>query len=190
MGDALYSSSAVVPITTEPLIERLTGDYVTGAVDIKAKIRRGSDGYVLDWGAIGGPTFVDPAGAVVQLLQVLTEFGASFPGEYETSFDATTVTNITAHDTYYITVIQDTSASNVANLPQAGQFRFAPEFDDATLSRKALYNSQTLQPGDTNNLELKDDNGTDTVATWNIKDPAGLAVTVGAGAPAIRERTS
>lgn len=188
--EAMYETNQPVPLNTQPLLEELSGSYATGRTAISMKIRRASDNYVLDWGAGGGPTFVDPAGAVVQLVQSMLEFGASFPGEYAYTLDPTSITNLTDYDTYYVTVTDEASNSLIANLPQVGQFRVVPALDDATLSRKALYNNQTLQPGDTNNFVLKDDDGSTDLATWNVKDPSSLSVTIAAGAPAVRERTS
>jgi hypothetical protein len=185
----LYHSGAPVPLETEPLFRVIIGGYATGLTSIKCKIRRASDGKVLDWGAGGGPTFVAAAGPFVQLLQPMTEVGAAFPGEYHYLFNPSTVTNLAPYDTYYVTVVESNGTPVVGNLPQVGQFQYAAAFDDATLARKALYNDQTLQPGDTNNLVLKDDDALTDLAKWNVKDPGALAITIGSGAPAIRERT-
>jgi hypothetical protein len=185
----LYPTGKPVPFNTVPLLNTSDGAYATGLTIIKLKMRRASDDMVLDWGAVGGPTFINAAGPFVQLLQPLVEFGAAFPGEYLFVFDPAVVLNITPYDTYYVTVVEDGTGSLVSNLPQVGQFRVAEAQDDATDARKALYNDQDLQPGDTNNLVLKDDDGITDYAKWNVKDPNALSITIGTGAPAIRERT-
>lgn len=185
--EALYPTGKVIPISTVPLI-LVNGGYAEDLTTIKFKMRRASDGKVLDWDSVGGPTFLDAVGPFVNILKAMAQFSADFPGEYVYSLDLATITNVVDYDTYFITAIEDDTAQLVANLPQSGQFRIAPELDDAILSRKALYNDQTLQPGDTDNLELYDDDKATPIARWNVKDPSGLAITLDTGSPAIRRR--
>lgn len=189
--EALYPTGQPVPIDTLPLIKEVGGAYAEGLTTVKLKVRRASDGKVLDWGLPGGPEFVDATGPFAQLLQPMVEFGAAFPGEYHYLFDLSVVQNPVDYDAYYITVIEDNVSPVVGNLPQVGQFRVAPALDDATMARKALYNDQQVDPGDTNNATLMDDDKVTPLARWNIKGPAPgkLAIAINPQAPAIRERT-
>jgi hypothetical protein len=185
MSNNVYESGIVVPLDVLPLVNRDTGELITGATNIKVKVRRSSDGLVLDWDDM---TF-KAAGDVVQLLQVMDEVDATqFPGEYSYSLDLSAVTNANTYESYSVTVVED-GTSNAANLPQAGSFRVAASLDDATLARKAMYNDQVLGEGSANNLTLKDDDSVTDLAKWNIKDKDTLGISIGAGAPAIRERT-
>ena len=187
--ETLYPTGKEIHLNTTPLFQVSDGAYAVGYATVKLKVRRASDNKVLDWGAPGGPKFEDAAGPFVRLLEPMIEFGAAFEGEYYYVLDLTTIQNPTSYDTYYITVIEDDTVEKIANLPQVGQVRIDAALDDATLSRKALYNDQTLQPGDTNNLVLKDDDKVTDLAKWNVKDPGSMSVVVRPGAPAIRERT-
>ena len=190
--EAMYPTGKPIPIDTEPLFFADSGEYATGLSTIKCKVRRASDGYVLDWGALGGPTFIDKAGPFLQLLQPLSEFDdATFPGEYRYVLDLSVVTNVADYDGYCITAVEDDAQPQVANLPQVGGARVVPALDDATMARKALYNDQLLDPGDTDNATLLDDDKVTPLARWNIKGPAPgkLAIAINPQAPAIRERT-
>ena len=186
--EALYPSGIVVPINTEPLIKKYVGGYATGLASVKCKIRRSSDGFVLDWDIGGDRTFVDPTGAVNQLLQAMPEFNqTTFPGEYLFELDLSTITNVQTYDVYSISIVED-GTTVVSNLPQTGQFRIASALDNATLARKALYNDNDLTPGSTNNLELKDDDAVTPLARWHVQDKDGLGIGLSSGVPAIRRR--
>jgi len=181
--ESLYPTDTAIPIETEPLLQ-LDGTYASGLSTIYLKIRRQSDGFVLDWDSM---TFVDPAGAVTQLLKQMVEFGTTFPGEYRYALDLSSVINAVTYDSYSVS-ITEVGTDEVGNVPQYGQFRVSPALDDATLSRKALFNNQALISGDTNNLKLMDDDGVTTLAQWDVEDEAGLAISLSPSAPAIRRR--
>ena len=169
-------------IEVEPLLISSTGALATGKTNIKAKIRRRSDGFVFDW---ADSTF-KTVGSVGQLLQTLTEVDATnFPGEYNTSFDTSAITNPTADETFIITVVEDGSAL-IANLPQTGEAHIDSAADAAILGKKAIVNRQELAPGSLANMVLYDDDGTTPLLTWDVKDKDNLGIAVPGGAPAKR----
>lgn len=109
-----------------PLIDRYTGDFVTGLTNVKAKIRRLSDDKAFDW---SDSTFKD-SGSVTTLAKVMTEVDSTnFPGEYQTDFNTGAITNPNTDDIYEVTVIED-GTSTVVNLPQAGEIRVGDWVDD------------------------------------------------------------
>ena len=181
MGSILTPTGVAVAIEVEPLKSCVTGVLVTGASNIKAKVRRKSDGLILDWSDVAFKA------TPIQLLQMLTEIDATnFPGEYATSFDLPNVTNSNDHDTYEITVVEDGTAI-IENLPQVGEIVISQALDDAIKSRKSLYNRQYLSDGSTLNLVLCDDDGVTVLQRWNIRDKTGADILISPNAPAIRE---
>lgn len=181
MGTTLIPTGTLTPIEVEPLKRGVLGTLVTGATNIKAKVRRDSDGLYLDWSDM---TF---KASPTQLLEDLAEVDATnFPGEYQADLDLPAVTNLNDHDIYQVTVVEDGS-SIVANLPQVGEVQVSQALDDAIKSRKSLYNRQALSDGSTLNLVLYDDDGTTVLQRWNIRDKAATDILISPNAPAIRE---
>ena len=176
------STGVIIPIEVVPLINRTTNALVTGATNIKAKIRRQSDSLILDWDDM---TF--KAAPVTQLLQALTEVdNVNFPGEYAYNFDPSLITNYVSNDSYFVTVIED-GTSIIGNLPQAGQVDVSLAQDDAILARKLMDNKHTLEDGDTNNMVIYDDNKTSILRIYNVKDKTGGPIAIGNSVPANRE---
>jgi hypothetical protein len=135
MANVRITTGSVETLQTEPLIDRWTGVLRVGMHSIKAKIRRISDDFHLDWADM---TFKTP-GSPVDLLKTLTEVSmAYFPGEYSTTFDTSSVTNPTADDTYEVTVVDDTADSDIGNLPQVGEIKVG-QFVDELLARTDSY---------------------------------------------------
>ena len=186
MSNVLVPSNTVIPIEVLPLVSSLDGKTaVTGSTSIKAKIRRQSDGYVLDWSDI---TF-KAVGSVVQILEQLFEVDATnFPGEYNLSFDLASIVNLFPYDTYMITVVED-GTTDAANLPQVGQISVSAPLDDATFSRKMLKNKQTVAEGMNNNMVVYDDDGVTVLQRWHARNKNGGAILIDPAAPAIREPT-
>ena len=173
------------PIEVEPLVDRYLGTLKTG-ISVKMKVRRKSDGFVLDWDDL---TFKALGSVVTLLSPAFTEIdAASFPGEYATTLALDTLVAADTLDIYQITIVEDGTAV-VGNLPQTGEVRVDNALADAVLARKALYNDQDLTAGSLNNLELKDDDQVTPIARWNVKDKDALGIALGSGTPAIRERT-
>jgi hypothetical protein len=173
-------------IDVTPLVDKVTGALKTGLTSVKMKVRRKSDGFVLDWSDL---TF-KAVGTVVTLLSpAFVEFSAAaFPGEYSAVLALDTLVPPNTLDTYQVTVVED-GTDTVDNLPQVGEVRVDNALADAVLARQALYNDHDLTAGGTDNLELKADNGVTPLARWNVKDKNGNAIALDPGVPAIRERT-
>jgi len=181
------SSGVAVPVDVEPLIDRFFGGLLTGKT-VKVKVRRQSaPAEAFDWSDL---TF-KALGSVTQLLSpAFTQVSASsFPGEYFLSggFPLDTIAGLADNDVYQLTIVQD-GGTDVANMPQIGEIRVEVALDDATLSRKGMFN-QVLSPGSLDNLELLDDDGLTPIGRWNIKDTGDLGIVLPAGFPAKRFRT-
>lgn len=195
-------------LNTEPVIDRYTGDLLTGLTNVKMKVRRISDDLMLDWSDY---TF-KVAGSVAQKLQTMTEVDATnFPGEYMADFDTGSITNATANDIYEVTVVED-GTEDAANLPQTGEIRVGHWVDQigtiltnvvavnsrlplqpaeqATLSLllKIWKNKLVLEDGTENNWVLYDDDDITPLITWNVKDVSDSNVVQPPGAPSRRSR--
>lgn len=176
------STGTIIPIEVVPLINRITSELVTGATNIKAKIRRQSDGLILDWDDM---TF--KASPVTQLLQDMVEVDATnFPGEYSYNFDPSLISNYVSNDSYFVTVIED-GTSVIGNLPQSGQVDISLAQDEAILARKLVDNKHTLSDGDTNNMVIYDNDKTSILRIYNVKDKSGGPIVIGNNVPASRE---
>jgi len=182
-NSASVSSDVIVPIQVGPVVDKILGNPVIGSTSIKAKIRR-VDGLVYDW---SDDTF-KVVGSVIQLLQTLTEVDdTNFPGEYETSLDLSVISNPNVNDTYFVTIVEDGTAT-VAGLPTGAELRVEVAYDNAILARKLLENNQDLSANPPGNLVLFDDDGTTPLRTWSIKDIGGADLLISSGTPAIREK--
>ena len=103
------------------------GAPLTGLTNIKARVRRTSDGWFLDW---DDNVFKAPAIAA-QLLLPLAELDATYqPGFYHLDtaphtggFHLDVIVNKVAGDCYQFEVIQDGAPQTAGNVPQLGEIR-------------------------------------------------------------------
>lgn len=202
------STGEIETLNTEPIVDRYTGDFLTGLTNVKAKIRRISDDLMLDWSDY---TF-KAAGSVTQKLLTFTEVDATnFPGEYMVDFNTASITNPNSDDIYQVTVIED-GTEDAANLPQTGEIRVGDWVDSiqniltnvlsvnsrlpltpaneatAALILKILKNKLVLQDGTTSNWILYDDDDTTPLITWSVQDVSDSNVVQPPGAPSRRSR--
>ena len=195
-------------LNTEPVVDRYTGDLLTGMTTVKAKMRRISDGLMLDWSDY---TFKTPV-TVVQKLQTFTEVDATnFPGEYQGTFNTSSISNPSTDDIYEITVVED-GTEDAANLPQVGEVRVGNWVDSieniltnvlsmnnrlpltpadevsVSLILKILKNKLVLEDGTTGNWVLYDDDDATPLITWSVQDVCDSNVVQPPGAPSRRSR--
>lgn len=172
------ATGAVEPI--EALILDVNGAPLTGLANIKAAVRRESDGFLLDW---AGPTFKSAGWTTLQ--QVLAEVDAvNQPGWYRLAWNTGALTNAAAGDKYVVTVTQ-VGASTAKNVPQSGTLAVAL-VDPITLLRKGLTNKLEETAGNPGTLVLRDDDGVTVLKTWTLTDSLGGAVVASVGEPARR----
>ena len=122
-------TGAIEPI--EVMALDLFGVQLTGATDLKLKVRRQSDGFLFDWSDDTFKAFPTTDS------YPLTEIDATAcPGEYMLTktghvggFNTTTITNPSSDDTYAITVFQSPGTS-ASNMPQIGEVKVGQYVDD------------------------------------------------------------
>jgi hypothetical protein len=183
MSNVSVESSVVIPIETAPVIDRYIPNSFRTGLAVKMKVRR-ADGLALDWGDL---TFKAIGSVGTMLSPAFDEVDATeFPGEYRSTLDLSTVTNLVDNDTYQVRVVEDGTAV-AGNLPQFGQVRISKALDEAVRTRKLVQNKQALTSGAVLNLVVYDDDKVTVLQRWNIKDPTGLAIALPAGHPAQRD---
>lgn len=181
--NASVSTGTTIPLEVMPLINKWTGALVTGATNVKAKIRRQSDNLILDWSDMNFKT----AGLVTQLLQPLTEVDEiNFAGEYLYNLNPATIVNYVSNDSYSITVIEDGS-SDISNLPQAGCVEISLAQDEAILARKLLDNKHTLEEGHAANMVIYDNDKATVIREYNVTDKNGNPILIAANVPTNKE---
>lgn len=115
---------------------------ITGLSNLKIRVRRLSDDYLLDW---DDQTFKTP-GSVVQVLLPLVEVHATgSPGYYHLNtpphtrgLDTAQIVNPTDDDTYIVTALQDGAPQNAANMPMNGEVKVGQYVDYLDWSVAAL----------------------------------------------------
>lgn len=123
MPEVRIQTGATEPI--EVLIVNALREPIVDLTNVKVKVRRISDGLLFDW---TDNSFKASPG---QLLQALVQINkVSFPGEYRLDssphvkgFNTSAITNPNVDDTYRVTVVQDGSPQNAANVPQIGEIK-------------------------------------------------------------------
>lgn len=134
-----FSSVRIKTGAKEPIVVLIVdqnGDELTGLVDIKIKIRRGSDGFYLDWSDNNFKAFP------TQLLEALAEVSSVLsPGEYYLNtathvegFDTSTFVQLVDEEQYFVTAVQD-GGSSAANVPQMGEIKVGGFVDDIVEDR-------------------------------------------------------
>jgi hypothetical protein len=116
---------AVEPL--ECLALDAAGAPLTGLVNLKARVRREADGFLLDWADL---TFKTPATVGTPLAALVEVDSTHCPGEYRKVLDTSAITNPTAGDTYVVTIVQDGAPQSAVNMPQQGELRTDHFFGD------------------------------------------------------------
>lgn len=134
-----FSSVRIKTGEKEPIVVLIVdqnGDPLTGLSNIEIKVRRGSDGFYLDWSDNvfkASPT---------QLLEALEEISATFsPGEYQLNtpthvdgLDTSTFVQLVDEEQYFVTCVQD-GADTASNVPQIGEIKVGGFVDDIVEDR-------------------------------------------------------
>lgn len=134
MGTVRIQSGSTEPI--EVLVVDADGNALLGLTNIKARIRRLSDGLHFDW---SDQTFkATPAFPLQQLVEAHPGYN---PGEYHLDtvphtrgWHTSLITNKAPNDTYFVTVIQD-GGGDADNVPMFGEIKegsFVDFLDAAT----------------------------------------------------------
>jgi hypothetical protein len=134
-----FSSVRIKTGEKEPIVVLIVdqyGDPLTGLSDIKIKVRRGSDGFYLDW---SDNTF---KAVPTQLLVALEEISATYsPGEYQLNtvthvdgLDTSTFPHLVPEEQYFVTAVQD-GATTAVNVPQIGEIKVGGFVDDIVEDR-------------------------------------------------------
>lgn len=134
-----FSSVRIKTGEKEPIVVLIVdknGDPLTGLTNAKIKVRRGSDGFYLDW---SDNTF---RASPTQLLEALEEISSVYsPGEYQLNtpthvdgFDTSTFVQLVDEEQYFITAIQD-GADTASNVPQIGEIKAGGFVDDIVEDR-------------------------------------------------------
>lgn len=134
-----FSSVRIKTGEKEPIVVLIVdqdGNPLTGLTDIKIRVRRGSDGFYLDW---SDNTFkATPAQLLVALEQISAVLS---PGEYQLNtvihvdgFDTSTFVQLVDEEQYFVTAVQD-GADTASNVPQIGEIKVGGFVDDIVEDR-------------------------------------------------------
>lgn len=166
-------TGAVEPIQVY-VIDR-SGNPLTGATDLFVRVRRGSDGDMLDWDNM---TF-DPT-AWTRLDEPLVEVDvATVPGVYEVTggLDTGAITNPNADDDLLVTPLQDPGTDAV--LPAPGELRIGQWVDDLVAAFVLAQKLDKVDSGRwkidtvTHQMTYYDTDGTTPLLTFDLKNAAG-----------------
>lgn len=165
---------------TEPIyveFRDITGAQLTGATDLFVRLFRDSDGQFFDWADLtfkaSGHTTIDRG---------LTEVNATnAPGLYQVTggFDTSTITNITADDTYLVVPLQTPGTNAV--LPEPSELKVGQWLDGVGLDIVISATIEAAVPGTIRFIAWLRRNGAPVTsglasATVELLDAAGVTV--------------